>query len=57
MNNMKFEGICDVQMSTMAKQAPRRVCRYVIYFGVKRGDYVLVDLSGSLIFHKFTVLS
>ena len=32
MNNMKPEGICDVQMSTMAKRAPRRVCGYVIYF-------------------------
>ena len=30
MNNMKPEGICDVQMSTMAKRAPRRVCGYVI---------------------------
>ena len=30
MNNMKPEGICDVQMSTMAKRAPGRVCRYVI---------------------------
>ena len=29
MNNMK-PGICDVQMSTMAKRAPRRVCGYVI---------------------------
>ena len=36
MNNMKPEGICDVQMSRMvlemAKRAPRRVCGYVIGF-------------------------
>ena len=68
MNNMKPEGICDVQMSRMvlemAKRAPRRVCGYVIGFvelchnlkatGLSPNAKSLIDELSEVCYAKFT---